>query len=425
VTPWNRIDRYAFIFFIGIFFLSLIFAQPRRYIWFEDLATAHESFSGTPPPQALESVEQRAAANALRQAGLITIEPKLNPQGILQIHSSEGENTTTFKECIRKGVNSIEGDNQEFVVTLSQSILAIEEFNRPYWMRTLKDSLAWGSLHVFGRVVPMSLGIGQVRLKRFRSLLGSGWHLGDTENPSDPASELAILLDPCTNAAVVGGIVQQEYGQDPNATIEQLARRYNGGSNVRGVFNYTNMVKRVFEILESATPAGEATAPEETSSQTQDQGATPQSESAPTDNQSPKGEEPTSANGSGWKIQVVFQRCDSSKPTLKSCSSHAFLFDAKTGDVYSCNGTMISFSATSPAPPTVTVRCDKASSPISGPIEFAAPNPSVYRPGQTHNKNNTRFEEFTNYYWVVGATIDELRFCYLPSNVCSDAPSIN
>jgi hypothetical protein len=245
---WTDTDRYALSFLAGIAILAVILSQPRRYIWFQDAGTPHESLSATPPVQALESVKERAAANALQSAGLVTIDPNLSDTGTLQINIADSKLTP----CIMREITLPNDDHKLLYVT--ESIIAIEEFNRPDMVRSVKNMLARLSLRILGRVMPMSLGIGQVRMKRFRSLLYSGWSIPGVEMPVDRRSQLEFLLDPCNNAAIVGGIVEQEFKRDPAQEVVDVARIYNGKSMIVGGFGYGELVEQSYQLLLMATP---------------------------------------------------------------------------------------------------------------------------------------------------------------------------
>jgi hypothetical protein len=145
MTRWTFTDRYALLFLVGTVMLAGILSQPRRYIWFSDASTAHESMSATPPAQALESVKERAASNALQSAGFITIDPKLSDTGTLQINVVSSETS----DCAARGITSPDTDHK--ILYTSDGIIAVEEFNRPYSMRSVKSGLARLSLAVVGR----------------------------------------------------------------------------------------------------------------------------------------------------------------------------------------------------------------------------------------------------------------------------------
>jgi len=243
----NYVDRCAILFLSGVVILALIMAQPRRYIWFEDDGTPHESMGPTPPVAALESVVERTAANALHVEGFITISSELNPRGTLQIHIDQ---RTELYQCLMQGITSADGEIK--ILHTAAAIISVENFNRPQWMRAVKNSGARLSFALLGRVIPISLGPGQIRMKRFRSLLFSGWKYAAGDMPVDRKAQLEFLLDPCKNAAAVAGLIELEWRRDPNQSVVDVARRYNGNSRMRGGFGYGELVVEAYRLLDQA-----------------------------------------------------------------------------------------------------------------------------------------------------------------------------
>jgi hypothetical protein len=127
---------------------------------------------------------------------------------------------------------------------------------------------------------------------------------------------------------------------------------------------------------------------------------------------------------SPWHIEVADQGCNVSDPYQANCGSLAYVSNSTTAEIFHCIGLMHSSSSSSP---TTRISCRPLSSPIRGPIRLMGPRPTIIPCcGETRpNPSGQPMRDFVDYYWVVGLTIDDLRFCYLQANVCSSAPTIS
>ena len=131
---------------------------------------------------------------------------------------------------------------------------------------------------------------------------------------------------------------------------------------------------------------------------------------------------------SSWRIDVSAETCETTDPKVDHCWSDVWVIELSSGKLYLCEGEMHSGGAPG-SQPGVNLVCDNSfTSPISGAIEFSGNAPTVLPPGTTQTApsqgGNHTYEAFMEYYWVVGSTIDDLRFCFLPIKICSNKPSI-
>lgn len=123
-------------------------------------------------------------------------------------------------------------------------------------------------------------------------------------------------------------------------------------------------------------------------------------------------------SGSNWQIAVWDQACDHTDPYVGSCSSGAWVTDTSNGEIFSCWGYMRSGGPTS-QPPHMWIACERFPSPMKGTIAFAAPRPTIL---PCCDQKTKVYTDFVYYYWVIGRTINDLRFCYTLAKDCSGPP---
>lgn len=128
---------------------------------------------------------------------------------------------------------------------------------------------------------------------------------------------------------------------------------------------------------------------------------------------------------SPWKIDVFAQGCLMGDPTVAMCGSVAWVFNEGTGEIYYCDGEMRSNGGANPSPPNTYVRCQPFPSPTKGAMTFSGPRPVVTPCCSVFNDSlGHPHTDFTNYYWVVGQTINDISFCYSPTKICSPPPTV-
>jgi len=131
------------------------------------------------------------------------------------------------------------------------------------------------------------------------------------------------------------------------------------------------------------------------------------------------------AAASPWNIKVIHQACVINNPYVSDCNSYAWVYDRINGDIYLCRGVQHSSGGPKPATITVKLSCEKTPIPVAGGVELEANGLYVTRWDEIWNFAGTKIGAYTNFVWVAGQLISDLRVCHTSRPViCSGQPVI-
>ncbi len=122
-----------------------------------------------------------------------------------------------------------------------------------------------------------------------------------------------------------------------------------------------------------------------------------------------------------WHISVIKQGSQLQPDKTHTINySTVYVNNSETGEIYQCNGTaLLTPTETQPTP---NIDCFRFKSPISGHITFSGPTPSIT------NNNPPAITDYNSYFWVIGDSLKELHFCYIPTmpnTICNETTRIH
>jgi hypothetical protein len=124
-----------------------------------------------------------------------------------------------------------------------------------------------------------------------------------------------------------------------------------------------------------------------------------------------------------WRVSVMASLCLRTNPSPQpECVSRAYVYDPTNGSaVYLCGGSWFS------NPVRASISCTKFATPASGPVEMSFAGPFVVDQGDPYtNFANTAYDGDQTGFWIIGTSIDSLRYCRAISPIsCSGAPIIS
>jgi hypothetical protein len=264
MNPNANFEKIAFIALLGIAVLALVYARPQAYFFPAHPAalslSSPSKYRASPPTDALRwGMQQRIAANALAEAGLVKVSSELTDQGKLNVTlNDDNVSGSPLLACIIDGISET-GEIHTHLIAVAASILALEIYNRPFVIRAAKDHIVFLTFKSTGHLLPWSLGLGQIKLATFERELLSDTQLqipGVDELPKSNEEKLKFLTDECFNATAVAALVGREFRKiEPTGDffdedkVEEIARAYNGSRKTGTIFDYGELVSRGYELI--------------------------------------------------------------------------------------------------------------------------------------------------------------------------------